>query len=299
MSIVEDKLKKPLVTCIVLSYKSGEGIYQAIKSVLEQDYLNIELIIADDGTPEFDKKNVEQYIRTKKKNNITFFNIISREKNTGTVNNFNDAVSKSHGEYFIDLAGDDQFYNCHTITNVTDAFIKSKADILVGNAIKRETGKVSYHRTKKKYLNRKNNRQIFNKLALGNFISGSCTYYSHSYFEKYGLFDTDMRLIEDWPNMLKAASLNINIYYFDFPTVLYSSGGISTVKNKSEAYLKDYCNVINKYILKNNKASNFAKRYAKYMLIRIGERKSVPINYTLKYVDVVLYKTMEKFWNEW
>ncbi|MDY4739672.1 glycosyltransferase [Absicoccus porci] len=293
MSIVESKNITNLVTCVILSYKSGNKIFKAIDSILNQDYPYIELIISDDGSPEFDTNRIEDYIYKYKRLNINNFIIIKHKKNMGTVRNYNDAIIKSNGKYIINLAADDRFFDISTVTNIIQAFEQNKADIVVGNAISIDTEKNINQSIKMKYLKKPDKKKLFNRLALENFISGSCTYYSKKYFDVYGLFDTDMRLIEDWPNIIKAVSMDASIYYLDRPTVYYSPGGVSTVENKSASFLNDYCNIIKKYILDNTLSTTFTKRYASYMLIRIKTNRKVPLIYNIRYIDVVLYKAIE------
>ena len=51
------KLIKPLVTCVISSYNHDKYIFKCIKSIIDQDYQNIELIIIDDGSN--DKSTIE------------------------------------------------------------------------------------------------------------------------------------------------------------------------------------------------------------------------------------------------
>ena len=55
-------MNRPLVSVGVLVYKNFHYIKDVINSILEQDYPNIELIISDDGSPDFCAKEIENYI---------------------------------------------------------------------------------------------------------------------------------------------------------------------------------------------------------------------------------------------
>ena len=56
-----------LLTCIVLTYRNGEFLYETIDSILMQDYPHIELIVAEDGAPDFDAETLRKYIGQKKR----------------------------------------------------------------------------------------------------------------------------------------------------------------------------------------------------------------------------------------
>lgn len=61
----------PLVSIIVLTYLQRHILNDCIDSILSQDYPNIELIICDDCSADFDCDEVYQYIEQNKKSNIS------------------------------------------------------------------------------------------------------------------------------------------------------------------------------------------------------------------------------------
>ena len=48
----------------MLTYKKFDYLYEALDSVFIQDYPNIEIIIGDDCSPEFPRKEIDQYIES-------------------------------------------------------------------------------------------------------------------------------------------------------------------------------------------------------------------------------------------
>ncbi|WP_133964871.1 glycosyltransferase [Eubacterium limosum] len=78
-------MEKEKVTCIVLSYNNIEFIYEAINSVLLQDYMNIELIISDDGSENFDVGEIKNYVEKNKGENIEKLIVNKNVVNIGTV----------------------------------------------------------------------------------------------------------------------------------------------------------------------------------------------------------------------
>ena len=89
---------KNMISIILLSYNSGDYLYEAIDSILKQDYPLIELIVSDDGSKNFEEEKLRKYIDDNARDNITY-SIIHRKKNIGTVKNINNALAVSKGEY--------------------------------------------------------------------------------------------------------------------------------------------------------------------------------------------------------
>ncbi|MCG9793648.1 glycosyltransferase family 2 protein [Flavobacterium algicola] len=93
---------KPLVTVICMCYNHSEFVIESLNSVLDQNYSNIELIIADDASTDDSKFVIEKWLLQHPQ--IPF---IINSKNLGNNKTFNNAFKLSEGEYIIDLAADD------------------------------------------------------------------------------------------------------------------------------------------------------------------------------------------------
>ena len=95
-------IHQPLVTVAILSYKSFDGIFKTLNSVFQQTYNNIEIVLSDDGSPNFEeyRKKIENYIYTNKTPNISSVILQHLEENVGTSKNCNNAVKVSKGKYF-------------------------------------------------------------------------------------------------------------------------------------------------------------------------------------------------------
>ena len=97
----------PLFSVIILTYLQRHFIEECIDSVLMQDYPNIELvvcddcsadfdtqevIVSDDGSDNFPEEAVNEYIACNKSSNIKSVKIHREESNVGTVKHLNHAV---------------------------------------------------------------------------------------------------------------------------------------------------------------------------------------------------------------
>lgn len=104
----------PLVTVLIPSYNHERYVEQAVRSVLDQTYENIELIVIDDGsrdsTPRLLARLQEQY----------GFKLLVRP-NKGLCATLNEGIGMANGKYIAFLASDD-FYCPGRIENAVRAF---------------------------------------------------------------------------------------------------------------------------------------------------------------------------------
>ena len=98
-----DYNKLPLVTIIIPSYNHAQYISNAIESVLNQKYDNIELIIVDDGSTDNSHKVILKY-----KNNAKVVTILN-QVNKGQSAVINQALLIAKGKYVQILPSDDWF----------------------------------------------------------------------------------------------------------------------------------------------------------------------------------------------
>lgn len=92
----------PLVTIICLCYNHTDFVIASLRSVLNQKYKNIELIIVDDCSIDSSKTVIEKWLLDYPE--IPF---IANETNLGNTKSFNKALKIAKGNYIIDLAADD------------------------------------------------------------------------------------------------------------------------------------------------------------------------------------------------
>jgi glycosyltransferase involved in cell wall biosynthesis len=122
----------PLVSIICLSYNHEDYVVEALNSVINQTYPNIELLIADDCSGDTSVSVIQNWLKNHP--NIYF---LANEKNLGNTKTFNQLAQKATGDYIIDLAADDVLFpNC--VEKQIETFQKSKyknLGIVYGNII--------------------------------------------------------------------------------------------------------------------------------------------------------------------
>ena len=91
----------PLVSVICLCYNHARFVQEAIQSVVNQSYSNIQLILVDDASTDNSVAVIREIIRNR---SVEF---ISLQMNVGNCQAFNRGLSVAKGEFIIDLAADD------------------------------------------------------------------------------------------------------------------------------------------------------------------------------------------------
>ncbi len=94
----------PLLSIAMTTYNHGQFIEKTIKSVLMQDYTNIEIIISDDASTDATVK-IAQNIANQHPDKIK---ILTSEKNQGATENWFKCTGACSGKYVLGLAGDDE-----------------------------------------------------------------------------------------------------------------------------------------------------------------------------------------------
>lgn len=122
---------KPLISIIIPVYNSGKKINRLLKSLLNQTYTNIEIILVDDKST--DPKTIElKESWSKKDSRIKLF---TEEKNTRGSRPRTDGILFSKGE-FICFADQDDWYPHNAIEILYEACIRNHADMVIGSTSK-------------------------------------------------------------------------------------------------------------------------------------------------------------------
>lgn len=237
-------MDKALLTVIVLLYNNVEYFEECIRSVLKQSYKNIEIVISDDGSYEFDQDKLLDFIKLNDEGNIKNIIINHNEKNLGVVKNYNKAISLSNGEYIFYLAADDFFYDNRVLEDVVDYFEETGELIFTGFKDVYDSNMDKYIKTlprenEVEFLKSDNPKLLYEKLCIGSFISGSNTPFSRKLIDEYGYLDEEYHYLEDYPKYLRLTRSGCNIAFFDRKLIKYRMGGVTTNGKISDLLRKD------------------------------------------------------------
>lgn len=109
--------KKPLVSVIIPCYNHAHFLSTAIKSVLNQTYPHIEIIVVDDGSTDNTKQVSESF------SNVTYI----FQANAGLSASRNKGIKESHGDYLLFLDADD--WLCENAITININYFTTKSGL--------------------------------------------------------------------------------------------------------------------------------------------------------------------------
>jgi glycosyltransferase involved in cell wall biosynthesis len=125
------KQQRPKVTVLMSAYNSGQYIKEAIESILDQSFSDLEFLIFDDGSTDDTAKIVKEH--EKKDSRIKAFYKEKNEGMPGMMRNLNEGMKLAQGQYIARMDADDISLPERLGTEVE--FLDSNPDIfLVGTA---------------------------------------------------------------------------------------------------------------------------------------------------------------------
>jgi GT2 family glycosyltransferase len=124
-----------LVTVSVLSYRRREALDRVLRSVLAQDYPNLELIVVDNGSG----KETTDYLRRR----YPGVRLIERAENAGTGAR-NEGIRAARGDFIVTLDNDVYFDDPQGVRRILEAFRRRpEAGCIVFRVYHPATGRIS------------------------------------------------------------------------------------------------------------------------------------------------------------
>ena len=216
------------MSVVIISYNSSKYIIEALDSVYTQDYQNIELIIADDGSKDNTVLLIKQWLE-KHRNRFTDVKERFAVKNQGTSYNLNAGFELCKGEWIKILAGDDVLSKSCVSDNVRYVIDTDCNSVVFSKLLffKNENGKRKERELGKEErefcikLAQKSPKQQYNTLLKRDIMVTVSMFINREMLFRIGKCDVQIPLIEDWPLRLKITKQGYAIYFMDKVTVLH------------------------------------------------------------------------------
>lgn len=221
----EVKNELPIVTVAIPCFNHEKFVQDAIKSIIKQDYKNIELIVIDDGSRDGSVEKIRAMIPACVERFLRFE--FRHRKNEGLCATLNECLQWSRGAFFSPLASDDVAFN-HKISFLVECTIRDGADVAFGRVINENNKKfaevdpavdVSYTQ----HLFKDLLYQLNIPPAPGSLIKKEALL-------EVGGFDVNTKL-EDWDLWLRLSDIGKNIFSYKTPVTYYRRHESNTTNN--------------------------------------------------------------------
>ena len=294
------------VTVVLGSYNPVyEKLERTLKSILLQDNVKLQIIVADDGS----KDNCfDRVCRLFKEYGFDEYILLDSEKNNGTVSNLARTEEYIAGEYVKWISPGDYLYNKDVLREWYHFCKDSDIDVSFGGAAYycydengyRPVSAYKYPQAPFLYNGDKNNQKkiILNYILLNDEIVGALFFGKKEILYKY-LNRINGVIVYGEDFMYRLALIDgVRIVYYDKPVIYYEYGiGISTARdNKWINILEEEKRCVNQLICKSDEPSDrFISKIR--ALLRIKNKKE----YTAKkylYFPQLLYWHMRKRLNK-
>jgi len=256
---------KPLISIITPSYNQGKFIEETIKSVLGQDYDNIEYIVMDGGSTDNTVEILKKY-----GDRIKWFS----EKDKGQSDAVNKSIKIAKGELIGWLNSDDT-YLPGALSNVVKYFSKYKnVEMVYGEG---------YYTTEQGEFTERYPTEPFDKDRLVEicYICQPTAFFRKSIFEKCGLLDEKLNYCMDYELWMRIARKGIIAYC---PEVIATSRLYQD--NKTLGKRKEVFNEIIKTVKKNYNCVPYSWTYGHADYIFKGKVNSINFKAVLLYLFI-------------
>ena len=219
----------PKISIITVTYNSAQTLEQTIQSVILQDYEDVEYIIVD-GQSTDDTLSVIRKYRHKIEHFVS-------EKDDGLYFAINKGIALATGDIIGILHADDFYTDDHVFSKIADTFKKNNAEAVYADLY---------------YVDKDDTNRIARTWKSGNYSDGKFSwgwmpphptfFVKKEVYQKYGVFNTDLRSAADYELMLRFLHKHkIKVAYLPEFIVKMRVGGQSnaSVKNRVKANKED------------------------------------------------------------
>lgn len=198
-----------MISIIVITYNSGKTIVETLDSINNQTFKDFEVIVSDDCS----KDNTIEVVTNWFASHDVRGKIVPGETNKGIPHNVNKGIRNAKGNLIKIIAGDDLLFP-NALEVFMEYYMKDSGVIwqseysCFGNDSQRVEEANSIELDWDFY--KKNNKQQYKTLVVGNrLVAPAIGLIEKQIYNKYGLYDEQYKMMEDYPYYLKLSKNGI------------------------------------------------------------------------------------------
>lgn len=198
---------KPKISIITITYNSGRTIEDTIKSVINQNFENLEYIIIDGGSTDNTLLIIEKY--------ISYIGIVISEPDKGISDAFNKGIKKATGDIIGIINSDDMLAD--NALSIISSNLDKSVDVLYGNTIIFNDNNKNIHVLKA--------LKDLSHLKYSFGMSHPSTFIAKDAYTKYGVYDTSYKCAMDYDLLLKFYLNGAKFKHINENLTFFRSGG--------------------------------------------------------------------------
>jgi glycosyltransferase involved in cell wall biosynthesis len=201
--------EKPLVSVVIATYNMGQYLAQAVDSILQQTWANLEIVVVDDGSKDNTSDVMDRYKNEPKV-------IYVKNENQGQPKAKNCGIKRTTGE-FIAFCDADDLWEPNKLELQIPLFSHPKIGIVYSEVSHIDENNERYLRApnEKRYAGK-----VTDYLLIENFVPFGTAVIRRACVEKNGIFDEQFRMGIDWDLWLRY-SLDWDFAYLPEKTYVY------------------------------------------------------------------------------
>lgn len=211
----------PTVSVIIPAYNQGQFVGQAIQSVLDQTYIDFEVIVVDDGSTDETRDAVQAFRDDRVRYVYQLNRGLSAARNSG--------IRNTTGGYLTYLDADDLFLPRKLEVLVRKLQSSPDLGLAAGQAIP-----VDEQGERVGAVFDKGLAEDPANLLMGNPLHVGSVLLRRSCQERVGLFDESLRSYEDWDMWLRLTLAGCQMAWIDQPVSLYRFHSNQMTRNQSQ-----------------------------------------------------------------
>ena len=208
-------IKELKISIITVVLNSASTIKDTIESIISQNYKYIEYIVIDGGSTDGTIEIVQSYDK-----HIAYF---SSEIDSGIYDAMNKGIIAASGDVIGILNSDDFYPNSFVVSNVAESFHRYSCNAVYGDLVyvkPYDVSKIVRYWQAGEYSTL--------KIKNGWMLPHPTFFVKKKIYERYGLYDKDLRYSADYEMILKLLyKHNISVYYIPMILVNMRMGGES------------------------------------------------------------------------
>lgn len=215
--MMDVSINQTKVSIVIVVRNAVDTIENTIKSILNQDYKNFELVILDGISTDGTLAIIEKY-----KNDISYF---KSEKDNGIYDAMNNSIEHCTGDYIYFIGADDELYSKTVLSNIFKNPLIND-EIIYGNAFYIKRKKIRFGKINRYHLSKHN----FNHQTI---------FYPKSVFKSYS-YETKYTIWADYYlNIILFFKAKYKFVYVNIIVSKFNDLGTSGINNLDLSFEKD------------------------------------------------------------